>query len=367
MTAKLLLVDDEKSIVENLKESLLPFHELFSTDICFSVDEAIKLYKTTNYDLIISDIRMPKKSGVDLFEYLRKKKYKGGFMAMTGYGNEKIIEKIKNLGSLEIFLKPFDLSVFRAKILDFFSDKEGVSGAIEAIDLTSLLQLINLEKKTLSVKIESKNSSGLLYFENGEIIHAQYQEQEGEEAAYLLIKLNQGRFSLLKESKKVKRTIEAPFTILLMNIMKRIDEDKKGLELNNNNIQDVDKEEKVNVKKLKQSMEVLTDTLGDALLASDIFSANDLLSIVSIGDEAHPAGNILGSTTEIDNALKESKFPGLGKYYLLKLKTNKIAIVIPLGDYLWGLFIDMEKTQLGLVLNIALPSAIDAFEDALVV
>lgn len=120
----------------------------------------------------------------------------------------------------------------------------------------------------------------------------------------------------------------------------------------------------MNVKKLKHSMEVLKETLGDALLASDIFSADDLLSVVSLGDEPHPAGNILGSTNEIDQALRESDFPGLGKYYLLRLKTNKIAIVLPMGDFLWGLFIDMDKVQLGLVLNIALPSAITAFEES---
>ena len=62
MTKKLLLVDDEKFFLEGLKEGLLDYEDVFTTDICFSVNEAIKLNEKNEYDLIVTDIRMPKKS-----------------------------------------------------------------------------------------------------------------------------------------------------------------------------------------------------------------------------------------------------------------------------------------------------------------
>ena len=68
----------------------------------------------------------------------------------------------------------------------------------------------------------------------------------------------------------------------------------------------------------------------------------------------------------MNNALGESGFPTLGKYYLLNLVSDKLVMVIPMGEYQWGMFMDKTKVSLGLVLNIALPKAISAFEEALI-
>jgi len=49
----------------------------------------------------------------------------------------------------------------------------------------------------------------------------------------------------------------------------------------------------------------------------------------------------------------------------LNLVDKKMVVVIPLGDYLWGILVDGRKIKLGLLLNIALPVCIDAFEAAI--
>ena len=49
MAKKLLLVDDEEFFLEGLKEGLKQHKNIFSTDICFTVDYAVK--KTRSYHL----------------------------------------------------------------------------------------------------------------------------------------------------------------------------------------------------------------------------------------------------------------------------------------------------------------------------
>ena len=66
MIKRLLLVDDEQFLLESLKDGLVDYNNIFETKICFSVDEAIKLTNLYRYDLVITDIRMPGKSGIDL-------------------------------------------------------------------------------------------------------------------------------------------------------------------------------------------------------------------------------------------------------------------------------------------------------------
>jgi DNA-binding NtrC family response regulator len=124
MEKKILLIDDEIFFLEGLKEGLTESQDVFSTDICFSVDEAIKLIKKNDYDLIVSDIRMPKKSGLDLFVYLKKQKYHGGFIAMTAYITEEILNKMKELGVVDIILKPSSFTDLKDRIIDFLESNK---------------------------------------------------------------------------------------------------------------------------------------------------------------------------------------------------------------------------------------------------
>lgn len=372
MDKKILLVDDEKFFLEGLKEGLSDSHDVFSTDICFSVDEAIKLFKKNEYDLIISDIRMPKKSGLDLFVYLKKQKYQGGFIAMTAYGSEEILNKIQKLGGLDIILKPFNFDWFKDKIVDYFAEEEGVSGTVDSIDLTSLLQMINLEKKSVAVKIEFRKKTGHLYFHLGEIIHAEWGGLTGQEAIVEMLATGKGRFSVEKSRKSVEKTIDTPFMVLLMNVMKKRDEADKNNEDTKKIVHiDLDrnlserKEENMNVKKLNDSIEILKGDLGAGLLATDIFGTEDGQTLAGWNSNPQACALFNKITNDMTAALDGAGFPSLGRYYILDLVDEKMVVVITMGDFQWGLFLDRTKTQLGLLLNVVMPKAIDAFEEAI--
>jgi len=122
----------------------------------------------------------------------------------------------------------------------------------------------------------------------------------------------------------------------------------------------------MNVQKLNEAVEVLKTNLGTGLLATDIFGTSDYQSVA--GWNSNPqACAVFGEITEgMNKSLSESGFPTLAKYYLLNLLSDKMVIVIPMGDYQWGMLLDGTKVSLGLVLNIALPKAISAFEEALI-
>jgi len=391
MAKKLLLVDDEKFFLEGLKEGLDEHADAFRTDICFSVDEAVKKCRKIDYDLVVSDIRMPKKSGLDLFVQLRKQKYKGGFIAMTAYGTEEVLRKIKKLGGLDVIMKPFNLQWFTEKILDFFTEGEGVSGTISSIDITSLLQMINLEKKTTTVKIALKNNTGYLFFDKGEIVHAEFEDMKGEEAAQSLLNLNRGRFSLL-QPRKVDKTIDTPFMVLLMNAMKTIDEGLKEVDESVLDIESVEEgipggagkdpvpegsaadspeiespkeEDDMNVKKLNEAIEVQKENMGPGLLATDIYGTGDGQSIAGFNSNPQACALFNQITIYMRDALDSAGFPSLGRYYIMDLVDGKMVIVIHLGEYQWGMLVDRTKIQLGLLLNVVMPKMIDSFEQAM--
>lgn len=125
----------------------------------------------------------------------------------------------------------------------------------------------------------------------------------------------------------------------------------------------------MNVQKLKESMEVLRENLGGGLLASDIYGSKDGQTIIAMDNNPQPVADALFSKiiNLLDNALKDAKFPKLGKYVVIDMEGDKAGIVLPLGDtgYQWGMLVDYNKTQLGLALHVAIPKAIQAFNEAL--
>ena len=121
----------------------------------------------------------------------------------------------------------------------------------------------------------------------------------------------------------------------------------------------------MDTKKLRDAIKILKDDLGEGLIATDIFTVAEGMSIA--GYNSQPKANALFNnlTTDLMKTLRSANFPNLSKYYILDLEGDHLLIVLPLGDYRWGILVNSKKVQLGLLLSIAIPNSIKAFEDAL--
>ena len=120
----------------------------------------------------------------------------------------------------------------------------------------------------------------------------------------------------------------------------------------------------MDVKKLEEIIKGLQKELGDALLATDIWTTADGQILAGINPQPAAAALFNRMTGIINNALKDSGFPLLNKYFLVHLEGGHIGMSMPLGDYQWGWLLDAKKAQLGLILNVVLPKTIDAINEA---
>ncbi len=122
----------------------------------------------------------------------------------------------------------------------------------------------------------------------------------------------------------------------------------------------------MNIAKLQRSMEILKENMGGGLLAADIYSTIDGQPILALDNNPQPIADALFNNiiNMMTSALKDAQFPGLSRYVIMDLEGDKSGIVIPLGEYQWGMLVDNKKSQLGLVLNVAIPKAIAQFEAA---
>ena len=107
MCTKILVVDDEISI-RKLLFDLLEM-ERYYVELASSAEEALEKIKETDFDLIISDIRMPGMDGFKLLEKIRTMNVDSAVIFITGYGSvSDAVEAIK-LGVVDYIEKPFDI------------------------------------------------------------------------------------------------------------------------------------------------------------------------------------------------------------------------------------------------------------------
>ncbi|MCP4215858.1 MAG: DUF4388 domain-containing protein, partial [bacterium] len=124
---------------------------------------------------------------------------------------------------------PFNFEWFKKKLVETLTAREAGKEKLvtfESIDLVTVLQIVNLERKTSALEIDLDDRKGIIYFEDGEIINAQYGSLQGEKAVLKLIvdTQHQGAISVKAIQGTVKRIMQEPFVEHMMKIMKTIDE-----------------------------------------------------------------------------------------------------------------------------------------------
>jgi DNA-binding NtrC family response regulator len=102
--AHLLLVDDDPNTLASLSRAFrLAGHE---ATVCDNAGRAAELLRTEAFDLILSDVVMPGKSGLELLEDLKAAGVKTPIVLISGQANIEMAVKATKLGALDFLEKP---------------------------------------------------------------------------------------------------------------------------------------------------------------------------------------------------------------------------------------------------------------------
>jgi len=106
--AKILIVDDEKSIRNTLKDILE--HEGYEITEAEDGSEAIKIISKDKFDVVLSDIKMPKMDGMEVLEKIQEISPETPVVMISGHGTiDTAVDAIKK-GAFDYISKPPDLN-----------------------------------------------------------------------------------------------------------------------------------------------------------------------------------------------------------------------------------------------------------------
>lgn len=113
---RILFLDDEEMIRDLFREIFGIIHEL---TLIGTAEEALEICKDKSFDLIITDVRLPKMSGIDFISRLRDKEINTPFIVITGNQDIEISIRALRLGAVDFFIKPFRMDAIRHSLQKF--------------------------------------------------------------------------------------------------------------------------------------------------------------------------------------------------------------------------------------------------------
>ena len=107
---KILIIEDEAAIRRVLTKILTEESDTYTVEEAEDGKQGLEKIKSEDYDLVLCDIKMPKMSGEELLEAVKKIKPEIPMVMISGHGDLETAVNTMRLGAFDYISKPPDLN-----------------------------------------------------------------------------------------------------------------------------------------------------------------------------------------------------------------------------------------------------------------
>jgi CheY-like chemotaxis protein len=234
---KVLLVDDNPMVLGLLRQSLSAL-----ASVTTATDGADALLKAVDDapDIVVSDYRMPGMDGRQLVEKLKSRPGTAGIAVILLATKNDISEKLSQQDPADDFVeKPFFLreatqrikrvidKIALEKMAKSASGDGVLRGSLSQMNVIDLVQSLEMGRKSCLLTLSNEDEKCLLYFVEGQVVHAAYGPMTGDQAVFKVLRWTGGNFQVDFEGKTSERTTQLNTQGLLMEGLRLLDESKR--------------------------------------------------------------------------------------------------------------------------------------------
>ncbi len=111
-TRHILIVDDEPKVAFFLGRAMERSDENYRVSVAHSGEEALEVLNRSHVDLLITDLRMPGISGLELIRWVQASSPQTRTILITAYGSDQVEAEARRLEAYHYITKPFDIGDF---------------------------------------------------------------------------------------------------------------------------------------------------------------------------------------------------------------------------------------------------------------
>jgi len=225
---RILLLDDDPDVLDMYQQTLLQLPSQPEVNIATSGARALSMLEAEPFNLLISDLRMPKMDGLQVIAIVRRKFPHLRTIILTALEDDQMRSRAYSMG-IDLYLqKPGSAGEikFLMDCIESLLDKEENGGfrGVQSKSLVDLIQLECLSHSSSVLKIINGSVEGRIWIQNGEVIDAATQDDDGEAAFRRILSWKTGNFEILPMDAERVRKIQGSHEGLLLDSAQALDE-----------------------------------------------------------------------------------------------------------------------------------------------
>lgn len=214
---RILVVEDEESLNWSIVNSL--HRDGYLVQGVMSGAEAIRRLWSEEYDVVISDLKTPGADGFELLQWIRAYRPNVRVIMVAPFGSDVIRLQALEGGVVSYLEKPVDLHVLKEELRRLFQ-QTGFSANLESFDLLDVIQIITMSRKSIALVVSTGlEERGVLRFQNGELIWAEYGILRGEEAFFALAAYKNGTVMHQPWNEQITPNVTQPLSRLILQAL----------------------------------------------------------------------------------------------------------------------------------------------------
>jgi DNA-binding response OmpR family regulator/predicted regulator of Ras-like GTPase activity (Roadblock/LC7/MglB family) len=214
---RILVVQDEEKLNRSIVSSLQK--DGYAVRGVASGAEAIRLLWAEHYDVVISDQRMPDSNGFDLLQWIRTYCPNTRMIMVASADSSVTRTQALENGVVSYLEKPIDLHVLKEELRRLLQ-QTGFSASLDSFDLLDVIQIVNMSHKSIAMMVHTGlEEQGLLGFQEGELVWAEYGALRGEEAFFALAAHKNGTVTHQPWNKQVTPNVTQPLSRLIFQAL----------------------------------------------------------------------------------------------------------------------------------------------------
>lgn len=167
---RVVLADDNRELVEVLKEYINRQDDMQIVGVAYHGNEALELIYREQPDVVVLDIIMPHLDGLGVLEKIQNDVQKPQVIILTAFGQESMTQRAVQLGADYFVLKPFDLDTLGKRIRQL-QGTESMSSNLASVMLANTASAVNGTNASISSGMMAQPSSHNLEVEVTRMIH----------------------------------------------------------------------------------------------------------------------------------------------------------------------------------------------------
>lgn len=223
-TRTVLIADDETLFTQSLSEGLLALEWGLAVRTAASGREAVEVLRREAVDLVVTDLKMPEMDGFELLAWMSRETPTIPVIVMTAFGTPEIADRLRSFGLEGFVEKPVDFATLSERISTALDD--AARGFVSGIPLSTFLQILEIERRSCTLRVHSGARAGLLHLVAGAPWDAEAADLRGEAAAAEIVTWTGAGIEILPPVRGIERRVTSSLGQLLLEGFRVLDEER---------------------------------------------------------------------------------------------------------------------------------------------